>query len=112
VLLPDVIGFFSDFHIHALSSRTPRGHRDVRKGFHLGSDHFLFANPSGMEPQATADGVQDERNTVDAEEGMPVFKQQRGFLNQLPKWSEFWRNEWLVMTIDALITCLMRAMQV
>jgi len=62
-----------------------------------------------MEPQTTADadGVQDERNTVDIEQGtQPRMNQRRGFLNQLPTWSEFWRNEWLVMTIDPLVTYL------
>jgi len=46
--------------------------------------------------QATADAAQDERNTVDIEEGKSAIKQRRGFLHQLPKWSEFWRNEWSV----------------
>ena len=51
-----------------------------------------------MEPQTTADGVQDGRNTVDVEEGTQArMSQRQGFLNQLPTWSEFWRNEWLVM---------------
>lgn len=65
-----------------------------------------------MEPQATVDSAQDERDTVDIEEGTPAIKARRGFLNQLPRWSEFWRNEWSVMTIDALVTCLMCALQV
>lgn len=65
-----------------------------------------------MESQTTDDNVQDERSTVDIEEGTQApTKRRRGFLNQLPTWSEFWRNEWLVMTTDSLITCLMGALQ-
>ena len=52
---------------------------------------------SGMESQPTADDVQDERSTADIEEGTPTIGLRRGFLNQLPTWSEFWRNEWLVV---------------
>ena len=50
-----------------------------------------------MGSQATTDGAPDERNTVDIEEGTGVINKRRAFLNQLPKWSEFWRNEWLVV---------------
>lgn len=53
-----------------------------------------------MDRQTTTDGVQDERDSVDIEQGTQArMNQRRGFLNQLPTWSEFWRNEWLVTTI-------------
>ena len=41
---------------------------------------------------------------------MAYANQRRGFLNQLPTWSEFWRNEWLVTTIDALIVTFLIAL--